>query len=478
MAEEGDSLLSVELTEKKEENYETPCCSCLSSPMQTSLFATLAIVAGSVPNAMLVAFLAKAGTELGISQTAIGGTFAIQLPANVLGIGFFMLLPVERTFMWLTKIVLPVSTVAIIMLGFLGQYFINTKQANLFLVTVFVCRFFLGFPHGLMEAMAQVMAMRSVDKESMTLAVGRTEVGRIAAYSIGPIIGGTLYQYGGFYLPCCFSGALYIGMCVWGCALVQPYVHRDYATTTTTPGSATKMEAEAAAASYGCCKSNNGCTTLLKIPAIAAVFAASLLGIAQTGYFEATLQLYLAEAPYSLSPMLFGVLNGTMFLVAGVLAMLIFVPRLEKWLGAPMAIVSGFLLMSLGATIMGLPTLSSHAISRHLPLFVVGYGLLGIGMAQAIIVAPSLTKRILEAHGHTATSPALVSATATVYVFANIGGWGIGALVGAIVTEAKGFEVTSLVSAMVCIIVAPVLTLFLLPCAVGDLRNKEKQEKD
>ena len=161
---------------------------------------------------LFVAFLAKAGTELGISQTAIGGTFAIQLPANVLGIGFFMLLPVERTFMWLTKIVLPVSTVAIITLGFLGQYFINTKQANLFLVTVFVCRFFLGFPHGLMEATAQVMAMRSVDKESMTLAVGRTEVGRIAAYSIGPIIGGTLYQYGGFYLPCCFSGALYIGM--------------------------------------------------------------------------------------------------------------------------------------------------------------------------------------------------------------------------------------------------------------------------
>ena len=176
--------------------------------------------------------------------------------------------------------------------------------------------------------------------------------------------------------------------------------------------------------------------------------------------------------------MLFGVLNGTMFLVGGALTLLIFVPLLEKWLGAPMTIVSGFLLISLGATIMGLPTLSSHAISRHLPLFVVGYGLFGIGMAQAIIVAPSLTKRILEAHGHTATSPALVSATATVYVFANIGGWGIGALVGAIVTEAKGFEVTSLVSAMVCIIVAPVLTLFLLPCAVGDLRNKEKQEKD
>ena len=478
MAEEGDSLLSVELTEKKEENYEMPCCFCLSPPTQTSLFATLAIMGVALPNAMSVAFLAKAGTELGTSQTAIGSTFFIQVVGCVLGIGISMLLPVERTFMWLTKIALPVVAAANITLGFLGQYFINTKQANLFLVTVFVCRLFIGISNGLIEAIAQVMAMRGVDKESMTSAVGRTELGRVAVYSIGPIMGGTLYQYGGFYLPCCFSGALFIGMCVWGCALVQPYVHRDYATTTTTPGSAAKMEAEAAAASYGCCKSNNGCTTLLKIPAIAAVYASSLLGIAQTGYFEATLQLYLAEAPYSLSPMLFGVLNGTIFLVGGALTLLIFVPLLEQWLGAPTTIVTGFLLISLGATIMGLPTLSSHAISRHLPLFVVGYGLLGIGMAQAIIVAPSLTKRILEAHGHTATSPALVSAIATLYVFANIGGWGVGALVGAIVTEAKGFEVTSLVSAMVCIIVAPVLTLFLLPCAVGDLRNKEKQEKD
>ena len=485
MAEEGDSLLSAELTEKKEVNYETPCCFCLSPPTQTSLFATLVIACS--PNALPVAFLAKAGTELGTSQTAIGFTYAIQLLGCVLGIGISMLLPVERTFMWLTKIALPVSAAAMFTLGLLGQYFINTKQANLFLVTVFVCRLFIGISNGLIEAIAQVMAMRGVDKESMTSAVGRTELGRVAAYSIGPIMGGTLYQYGGFYLPCCFSGALFIGMCVWGCALVQPYVHRDYATTTTTLGSAAKMEAAAAAgagagagaaASYGCCKSNNGCTTLLKIPAIVAVYASSLLGVAQTGYFEATLQLYLAEAPYSLSPMLFGVLNGTMFLVAGALTLLIFVPLLEQWLGAPTTIVTGFLLISLGATIMGLPTLSLHTISRHLPLFVVGYGLFGIGMAQAIIVAPSLTKRILEAHGHTSTSPALVSATGTLYVFANTIGWGIGALVGSIITEAKGFEVTALVSAMVCIIVAPVLTLFLLPCAVGDLRNKEKQEKD
>ena len=175
MAEEGDSLLSAELTEKKEVNYETPCCFCLSPPTQTSLFATLAIVSTALPNAMFVAFFAKAGTELGTSQTAIGSTYAIQLMANVLGIGIFTLLPVEHTFMWITKIALPVSTVAIITLGFSSQYFINTKQADLFLVTVCVCRFFLGLSNGVIEAYVQVMAMRGVDKESMTSAVGRTE---------------------------------------------------------------------------------------------------------------------------------------------------------------------------------------------------------------------------------------------------------------------------------------------------------------
>ena len=330
-------------------------------------------------------------------------------------------------------------------------------------MAVFVCRFVEGIGSGLIEPIAQVMAMRSANKESMTSAVGQTELGRMLAYTIGPIIGGALYQFAGFYLPYCICGALYIMLSVWGFALMRPYVHRDYATMTTMAGPTTKI---------------NKCTVLLKIPAIAAIYVASFLGVAQSGYWEPTLQLYLAEKPYSLSPTLFGVLNGSCYFGIGVVSLLFLVPLMEKWLGASTTIIGGFLLMSAGAVIMGLPTLSSHAVSRHLSLVIVGYCILGMGSICAIIVTPSLTKQILNAHGHDATSPALVSATATAYVFVNLLGWCIGAVVGSAITEAKGLEFTFLVSAMVCLVVAPVLMLFLLPCAAGELRNKKKQEKE
>ena len=202
----------------------------------------------------------------------------------------------------------------------------------------------------------------------------------------------------------------------------------------------------------------------------------TFLGIAQSGYFEATLQLYLAEAPYSLSPTLFGVLQCGVYLGAGMLALLVIVPFLEKWHGAPVTIVGGFLLTALGATLMGLPTLSSQAVPRHLLLFVTGYVVLGVGTACSMIVAPSLTMSILGAHAYEATTPALVGATATLYVFANCFGWGIGVVVGSTFTQAKGFEIAALMSAMVCLVVAPVLVLFLLPCCAGDFRKKQEKE--
>ena len=120
MAEEGDSLLSVELTEKKEDDY-TPCCYCLSHSMQTSLFATLLYVACSLPNGMSTAFIAKAGTEVGTSQVAIATTLSIQMLGALLGTGIFALMPMEHTFMWLTKVGLPVMVAATTMLGILGQ---------------------------------------------------------------------------------------------------------------------------------------------------------------------------------------------------------------------------------------------------------------------------------------------------------------------------------------------------------------------
>ena len=151
-----------------------------------------AIVIGSTPNAVSIAFLAKAGTELGSDQVTIGATFATHLMASVLGIAIFTFIPVERSFTSLTVVAMPVAAVArATTLGIVG---FHQHSTVLFLVTVFVCRVFVGTAGGLVEAVAQVMVIKATDKENATSAVGRTELGRVAAFSIGPIVGGALCQ--------------------------------------------------------------------------------------------------------------------------------------------------------------------------------------------------------------------------------------------------------------------------------------------
>jgi len=218
-----------------------------------------------------------------------------------------------------------------------------------------------GLVLGLTETAAASVAMRSASQELVGDAVGYVEASRGIGAMIGPVVGGLLFQVGGYSAPSLFSAAMLFAVGMW---TLCPVPLLD-AGATPSVGIVRKRE-------------------LLRVPTIAVLVVFMVGAMLSFSFLEPTLQPHLETQPYNLQSSTIGLLFAVVALTYAC-ATLVAAP-LARRVGAHVCVVGGMVGLGLVFLLIG-PSPLLPFVPKTVWMFAVVMFLCGV--AVALVSVPS-----------------------------------------------------------------------------------------
>lgn len=270
-------------------------------------------------------------------------------------------------------------------LAFASLSFIQGRAA--FIAVGMSLRAMQGLGGGIFETALLSLLMRSVPEKLVGSVVGWSEAGRACGFLLGPVLGGALYEVGGFALPFFVVGGALLTL---PAALMLVMRRADSASNELQSVQAEEPSDTPPVVST---------LALLQIPAVSAGLLVQLAIFAVISFFDPTLQPFLALPPLALSA-------GTVGLLLG-LAVLFYV--LFSIVSGPLAGVTGdvaclhagLIVAAAAIVLIGPSPLLPDMPAHSLPLVLGVMASLGAGAGLTVAPVTNLMVRAASSGGLT-----------------------------------------------------------------------------
>ena len=271
-----------------------------------------------------------------------------------------------------------------------------------------------GFAAGLSEVTAGSLLIRSVPEANVGRVIGWSEAARGVGIMLGPLVGGGLYQRGGFAMPFCFSAPLLaflaVGMRLAGVGNASdppPDLLADGNTNdgNTADGNTTDGNTAGVGTADGNITDGNTAggsnlrmLALVRLPLVAASLFQAFLSVACFFAIDPTIAPFLAAPPFSLGPTICGLVCSSSLLSYEIVSGMI--GRVARRVGDRLTLTIGMVVSGVGFFALGpsdqfelplslVPSFARAASSRSSAVALATAALLTMGLGSACVYIPA-----------------------------------------------------------------------------------------
>lgn len=370
---------------------------------------------------LLAPFFPETCARRGVPHALVGGMFSTLPIAAVVATPaapFFI-----RLFGCQRVILVTLVLQGLLSLAFASLSFIPGRAA--FIAVGMSLRALQGLGGGIFETALLSLLMRSVPEEMVGSVIGWSEAGRACGFLLGPVLGGALFEVGGFALPFFVVGSA---------LLTLPFALMLVMRRAGSASSELQSVQTEGAGAPGDTPPAVSTLALLRIPAVSAGLLVQLAIFAAISFFDPTLQPFLALPPLALSAGSVGLLLG--------LAVLFYI--LFSIVSGPLAgatgdvacLHAGLVVAAAAILLIGPSPLLRGMPTHSLPLLLGAMASLGVG--AGLTVAPVTNMMVRAASSGGLTMQRASDQLATVSTLSYACGAAVGPLAGGAAVQLLG----------------------------------------